>query len=58
MAFGCKILYNIEADFKIEKALKDQGLASSEALKACIASGESSCQPNTLPSPSSSLGII
>jgi len=48
---GAKSLYNIEADFKIEKALKDQGPASAEELKACIASGESSCQPNTLPSP-------
>ena len=27
---GAKSLYNIEADFKIEKALKDQGPASAE----------------------------
>jgi nitrate/nitrite transport system permease protein len=48
---GAKSLYNIEAEFKIEKALKDQGKAAADALTACIASGESSCQPNTLPSP-------
>lgn len=48
---GARSLYNIEAEFKIEKALKDQGQVAANALKACIASGESSCQPNTLPSP-------
>jgi nitrate/nitrite transport system permease protein len=48
---GAKSLYNIEAEFKIEKALKDQGQVAADALKACIASGKSSCQPNTLPSP-------
>ena len=48
---GAKSLYNIEAEFKIEKALEDQGQVAADALKACIASGESSCQPNTLPSP-------
>ena len=49
---GAKALYNTEADFKIEKALQDQGQAAADALQVCIASGESSCQPNTLPSPS------
>lgn len=48
---GSKSLYNTEADFKIEKALTDQGPEAAEALRACIASGDSSCQPNTLPSP-------
>ena len=48
---GAKSLYNIEAEFKIEKALQDQGQVAADALKVCIASGESSCQPNTLPSP-------
>ncbi|WP_298765275.1 ABC transporter permease [uncultured Polaribacter sp.] len=48
---GAKSLYNREADFKIAKALKDQGQVAADALTACIASGESSCQPNTLPSP-------
>ena len=49
---GAKALYNTEADFKIEKALQNQGQAAADALQVCIASGESSCQPNTLPSPS------
>jgi nitrate/nitrite transport system permease protein len=48
---GAKSLYNIEAEFKIEKALKDQGQVAADALKICMASGESNCQPNTLPSP-------
>jgi len=48
---GAKTLYNIEADYKIEKALKEQGQAEADAMKACIASGDISCQPNTLPSP-------
>ena len=48
---GAKSLYNIEAEFKIAKALEDQGQVAADALTACIASGESSCQPNTLPSP-------
>ena len=48
---GSKSLYNIEAEFKIQKALTDQGSEAAEALRACIASGEISCQPNTLPSP-------
>jgi len=49
---GSKALYNIEADYKIEKALTEQGQAAADAERACIASGDSSCQPNTLPSPS------
>ncbi len=49
---GSKALYNKEANFKIEKALTEQGQAAADAERACIASGESSCQPNTLPSPS------
>ncbi|WP_299669733.1 ABC transporter permease [uncultured Polaribacter sp.] len=48
---GAKSLYNIEATFRIEKALKDQGPVAAAALKTCIASGQASCQPNTLPSP-------
>lgn len=48
---GAKTLFNIEAEYKIEQALQDQGQAAADALTACIASGESSCQPNTLPSP-------
>ncbi len=48
---GSKSLYNKEADYKIEKALTEQGQAAADAERACIASGESGCQPNTLPSP-------
>ncbi|TMM56690.1 ABC transporter permease [Maribacter algarum] len=48
---GSKALYNKEAAYKIEKALTEQGQAAADAERACIASGDSSCQPNTLPSP-------
>ncbi|UZO80186.1 ABC transporter permease [Aquimarina sp. ERC-38] len=48
---GAKALYNVEADYKIEKALTEQGQQAADALTACIAAGTSSCQPNTLPSP-------
>ena len=45
-------LYEIEANAKIAKALKSQGGAeAAQKLKACIASGDISCQPNSLPSP-------
>jgi len=49
---GAKVLYNKEANFTIAKALEDQGQEAADAVRDCIASGESSCQPNTLPSPS------
>ncbi len=49
---GAKALYNIEAEFKIEKALNEQGQVEADKLDACIASDDSTCQPNTLPSPS------
>lgn len=49
---GSKALYNKEANYKIEKAFNEQGAEAAEAERACIASGDSSCQPNTLPSPS------
>ncbi|MCX2680427.1 ABC transporter permease [Galbibacter sp. EGI 63066] len=48
---GAKSLYTIEANYKIEKALSEQGQQAADAMKACIASGDVSCQPNTLPSP-------
>lgn len=48
---GSKALYNKEAAYRIEKALEEQGPAAADAEMACIASGESRCQPNTLPSP-------
>lgn len=50
-SLGSKILYDIEADFKIAKALDERGQAAADATAACIASGDSTCQPNTLPSP-------
>jgi len=49
---GAKSLYNVEAEFKINKALNEQGQAAADEMAACIASGDISCQPNTLPSPS------
>lgn len=49
---GAKALYNTEAEHKIESALTDQGPEAADLMKACIASGDISCQPNTLPSPS------
>jgi nitrate/nitrite transport system permease protein len=48
---GAKALYNIEADFRINKALEEQGQVAADEMAACIAAGEVSCQPNTLPSP-------
>lgn len=48
---GAKALYNIEADFAINKALEEQGQAAADAVTACIASGDTTCQPNSLPSP-------
>ncbi|TVZ16070.1 ABC transporter permease [Maribacter sp. MAR_2009_72] len=48
---GSKALYNKEANYKIEKALKERGEEAAAAERACIESGDSSCQPNTLPSP-------
>ena len=48
---GAKSLYNIEAEYKIEKALSEQGQEAADAMRACIASGAVKCQPNTLPSP-------
>ncbi|MGB6154036.1 MAG: ABC transporter permease [Pricia sp.] len=49
---GSKALYNIEADYKVEKALTERGQEAAAAERACIESGASGCQPNTLPSPS------
>jgi nitrate/nitrite transport system permease protein len=44
-------LGNVESEKKIEKALKDQGPEVAKKLEECIASGEISCRPNSLPSP-------
>ncbi len=49
---GAKYLYNIEKDARIEKELTDRGEAAALEMKTCIESGDVSCQPNTLPSPS------
>jgi len=49
---GSSYLFNIEASAKIQKAMTEQGEAAAAAVKTCIASGDISCQPNTLPSPS------
>jgi nitrate/nitrite transport system permease protein len=49
---GSKSLYNTEANYAIEKTHDEQGQEAADKLKACIASGDLSCQPNTLPSPS------
>jgi nitrate/nitrite transport system permease protein len=49
---GSKALYNKEANYRVEKALQERGEEAAAAERACIESGDSSCQPNTLPSPS------
>jgi nitrate/nitrite transport system permease protein len=48
---GAQWLFNVEAEYRIEKARKEQGDEAAMAMKDCIASGDVSCQPNTLPSP-------
>ncbi|WP_378176402.1 ABC transporter permease [Aquimarina sp. SS2-1] len=48
---GATYLYNVEKDARIEKALTDQGETAALEMRACIESGDVSCQPNTLPSP-------
>lgn len=48
---GARMLYNIEAEFKIEKAMVEQGADAAVSMKACIAAGDIACQPNTLPAP-------
>lgn len=44
-------LFQIEANAKIAKTLKEQGSEAAQEMEACILSGDVSCQPNTLPSP-------
>lgn len=48
---GAQVLFNKEATVKIEKARSEQGEEAALAMEECIASGDKSCQPNTLPSP-------
>lgn len=50
--FGSKALYNIEANVLIESARKEGGDLAVAKMKDCIASGDLSCKPNALPSPS------
>ena len=49
---GATALFNTEAEYRIEKAFNEQGQKAADEMAACIESGEISCQPNTLPSPS------
>jgi nitrate/nitrite transport system permease protein len=51
-------LYNIEADRKVEKALSEGGPEAADEMINCLQSGNTSCQPNTLPSPSSVLSAL
>ncbi len=51
-------LNNVESEIKIEKALKDQGPAAAKKLEECIASGDVSCRPNSLPSPLMVVGAL
>ncbi|MBC5838687.1 ABC transporter permease [Flavobacterium muglaense] len=51
-------LNNVESEIKIEKALKDQGPEAAKKLEACIASGDISCRPNSLPSPAMVLSAV
>ncbi|MFT6869871.1 MAG: nitrate/nitrite transport system permease protein [Paraglaciecola sp.] len=48
---GASALYNIEATFRIEKALNEQGQAAADAMKSCIEANNLSCKINTLPNP-------
>jgi nitrate/nitrite transport system permease protein len=48
---GAQLLYDKEADYRIEKARTEQGDEAAIKMKECIISGDVSCQPNTLPSP-------
>ncbi|MFK7901111.1 MAG: ABC transporter permease [Cyclobacteriaceae bacterium] len=48
---GSQSLYNIEAERKISETTTSAGAEAGEEMKKCIASGDISCQPNTLPSP-------
>lgn len=44
-------LYSIERERKIEKTLETQGKDAAIAMQECIDSGDVSCKPNSLPSP-------
>ncbi|MFY0652068.1 MAG: ABC transporter permease [Cyclobacteriaceae bacterium] len=53
---GAAYLYNTEATRKIEKERNDRGEEAALDMKTCIESGDISCQPNTLPSPTQVYG--
>ena len=53
---GATYLYNTEATRKIEKERADRGEEEALAMENCIKSGDVSCQPNTLPSPTQVYG--
>lgn len=55
---GAAALYNSEAEVRIEKARAEQGEAAAIAMAECIESGDVSCQPNTLPSPTKVWGAF
>lgn len=44
-------LYGVEADARIERVRAEQGDAAAAEMQSCIASGDISCKPNTLPAP-------
>ncbi|MCP9236570.1 ABC transporter permease [Lewinella sp. JB7] len=44
-------LYGVEATARIERTTQEQGADAGAAMAACIASGDVSCKPNTLPFP-------
>ncbi|WP_116126522.1 ABC transporter permease [Lewinella sp. IMCC34183] len=44
-------LYGVEADARIARVTQEQGEAAGAEMAACIASGNISCRPNTLPFP-------
>ncbi len=55
---GAAALYNSEATARIEKARNEQGEEAAVEMQQCIASGNISCQPNTLPSPKQVYGAF
>ena len=44
-------LYGVEADARVERVLAEQGAEAAAEMRDCIASGDVSCKPNTLPAP-------
>lgn len=49
---GSRTLFDIEAGVMIQAAQKEGGDQAADAMRACINSGDLSCKPNALPSPS------